>query len=83
MTMERVKTRNCVWDAKRLFKVARKFARQVLRENAKMRKAKRNCPYCKFDMLLCNGYSLWCISCGLMVPADSIRSVKTGRKVKF
>ncbi len=78
-----MKTRNCVWHPKRPVKAARASAKRILREHADWRKAKRDCPGCKFDVLIYNGHSIWCVSCGLMVPANCIESVKTGRKVRF
>ena len=78
-----VKTRNLVWHGRRPVKASRTFARKVLREHPDWRKAKRSCPACRFDMLINNGHAIWCIRCGLMVPADSVYSIKTGRKVRF
>lgn len=78
-----MRSRNWLWHDPRPFPVARKIAKQVIRKDKRFRKAKRPCPGCKFDHLLRTESSIWCVSCGLMIPADSVRVTKTGRKVNF
>jgi ribosomal protein L32 len=73
----------CGKNAERL---ARKTAKKMLREDneGKFRLAKHSCPCCGFDQLLVtDARSIWCVSCGLMVPADSMHHLKSGRKVNF
>jgi len=84
MKIRGMKTRNILRHDPRPFPVARKIAKRVLREDKEFRRAKRPCP-CGFDCLLYarTGGNIWCTSCGLMVPADSVCETKTGRKAEF
>lgn len=49
-----------------------------------MRRAEQNCPACEFDMLLyATAGNIWCLSCGLLCPADMVYRADTGERVRF